>query len=40
MQNRPQMLAPDVLPPLAGSTDKTVLAAMAGSNGAHGKGSA
>ncbi|NRA56810.1 MAG: 6,7-dimethyl-8-ribityllumazine synthase [Phycisphaerales bacterium] len=43
MQNRPEMLAPASMPPLAGSADKTKSAQMAGSNGAHGlhdKGSA
>ena len=34
VQNRPEMLAPASMPPLPGSTDKTVSAQMAGSNGA------
>ncbi|MFI4882146.1 MAG: 6,7-dimethyl-8-ribityllumazine synthase [Phycisphaerales bacterium JB064] len=41
MQNRPELLAPEAMPPLAGSADKTRSAQMAGqSAGMNGKGSA
>jgi 6,7-dimethyl-8-ribityllumazine synthase len=43
MQNRPDLLAPEAMPPLRGSADKTVTTAMAGANGKAGsarKGSA